>query len=105
MTKQQYFEMCEAMGSEPLEEEIPVDFEDLPSELQQTFYLYNTLQDVWDYMGGNYVGKNLQEFWKLVELQGIPREDIKYYYDIILGIDRVRSNQIRLEQKSKQKPA
>lgn len=105
MTKAQYIEMCEAMGSEPIEEEMPVDFEDLAVEIQQCFQLYNCLQDNWDYMGGNYIGKNLNEFWKLIELLAIPREDYKYYYDVVLQIDLVRSKQIQLEQKSKQKPA
>ena len=33
MTKEQYFEMCEMMGSEPVEDEIPVEFDDLYSEV------------------------------------------------------------------------
>ena len=30
MTKEQYFEMCEALGNEPAESEIPIEFDDFP---------------------------------------------------------------------------
>ena len=56
-------------------------------------------------MGGNYIGKNLNEFWKLIELAKIPIVDYKYYYEIILQVDRIRARQIAQEQKKKQKPA
>ena len=30
MTKEAYFEMCEMLGSEPLESEIPLELDDFP---------------------------------------------------------------------------
>ena len=105
MTKDQYYEMCEALGTTPDENQIPVEFSDLPIEIQECFHIYNSLQDCWDYMGGNYIGKNLNEFWKLIELAKIPIVDYKYYYEIILQVDRIRARQIAQEQKKKQKPA
>ena len=59
MTKEQYFEMCEMLGSEPLEEEIPVELYDLPLEVQEAYWVYTLLNDNWDSFGGNYLGKNL----------------------------------------------
>lgn len=105
MTRERYLEMCEALGNEPVEEEIPVEVEDLPAEVQYCLMLYNLLQDCWDYMGGNYIGKSMGEFWKLVELDEIPLVDRKYYYEIIIHIDSIRAENIRIQQKSKQKPA
>lgn len=105
MTRERYFEMCEMLGSEPLEEEIPIEFDDLPSEIQYCLMIYNLLQDCWDYMGGNYIGKSMAEFWKLVEIDQVPDPDRKYYYEVIVHIDSIRAEQIRAQQKSKQKPA
>lgn len=105
MTKERYFEMCEALGSEPLEEQIPIEFEDLPNDVQYLLQLYNLLQDSWDYMGGNYIGKTMSEFWKFMQLDNIPVEDQKYYYEIIVHIDSIRAENIRQVQKSKEKPA
>ena len=59
MTKDTYFEMCEALGSEPVESEIPVEFDDFPFEVQQAFNAYRMLRDEWDFMNGNYLGKSL----------------------------------------------
>ena len=59
MTKESYFEMCEMMGSEPVESEIPVEFDDFPLEVQQAFNAYRMLRDEWDTMNGNYLGKSL----------------------------------------------
>lgn len=105
MTKQRYFEMCEMLGSEPVEEEIPVESEDLAPEIQQCIYVYNLLQDTWEYMGGNYTGKNMSNFWKLMELDNIPKCDIKYYYEIVMHLDQIRTDYIRKLKEAKEKPA
>ena len=34
MTREQYLEMCEMLGNEPVESEIPIEFEDLALEVQ-----------------------------------------------------------------------
>lgn len=100
MTKQQYFEMCEMMGSEPLESQIPVEYEDLPLEVQEALQLYNTLQDSWDYMGGNYIGKNLSYFGSILQMYQIPLADQSRLYELIVYIDQLRAKQIQ-DQKPK----
>jgi hypothetical protein len=37
MTKEQYFEMCEALGTEPDPLEIPIEFDDLHLEVQEAY--------------------------------------------------------------------
>ena len=59
MTKSEYLDMCEALGNEPLEEEIPVAYEELLLEVQEAISVYRKLQDSWDMMSGTYLGKNL----------------------------------------------
>lgn len=94
MTKEQYFEMCEMLGNEPNESQIPVEYEDLPLEVQDALRIYNTLQDNWDYMGGNYIGKNLHGIRDIFEMNDIEKVDHKSIYELILQIDRIRAKQI-----------
>lgn len=97
MTKEQYFEMCTAMGYEPEEDRIPVDFEDLFTDVQEAFIIYARLQDTWDSMNGIYLGKNLLGIKDLFEILEIPREDWKTVLDLITIIDGYRADEIRRE--------
>ena len=95
MTRDQYFEMCEMLGTEPTESEIPVEFDDFPLEVQVAFRIYNILQDNWDYMGGNYIGKNIAGLRDILDIYEIAKEDHRTVYELILLIDRVRAKQIQ----------
>ena len=106
MTKDQYFEMCELLGTEPIEEEIPLEFEDLVSEVQESIMLYNMFPDNWDSMSGTYLGKNFIGFKDIFEIMEI--EDHKTYFQIISIIDRCRSkiiNDRKPKAPEKKKPA
>ena len=100
MTKAQYFEMCEQLNSEPLEEEIPVEYDDLPAEVQEALQIYNTLQDSWDYMGGNYIGKNMSYFSSVLDMYEVDHKDRRMLYELIVFIDQLRAKQIQ-EKKPK----
>ena len=86
--------MCQAMGTTPLEHEIPMTFEELPFQLQTAFKLYGYLQDEWDYMGGNYIGKKYSDFSMIADIHGIPKEDRLIYLDFLKKIDANRSKAI-----------
>lgn len=94
MTKEAYFEMCEALGSEPLEEEIPVEYDDLLVDVQEALSMYHKLRDEWDGMNGVYIGKSYAGILDIFELQGVPVEDRKTLYDLIGIIDTHRSKAI-----------
>lgn len=101
MTKDAYFEMCEMLGSEPVEEEIPVEMDDFPAEVQGAIGVYYRLRDEWDSMSGTYMGKSyagLQDMFNILE---IPSEDRKWTLDWIATMDNVRAKSIR---DSKPKP-
>ena len=95
MTKDAYFEMCEALGSEPLESEIPVEYDDFPVEVQEAIRIYNNLQDHWDYMGGNYIGKNLNGFKDILSIFEVDPQDYRAVYELIMRIDRIRAKSIQ----------
>lgn len=101
MTKEQYFEMCETMGSEPKESEIPIEFSDLLLEVQEIFLMYNLLQDQWDYMGGNYIGKNLNYIDKIFQIYGVDTELQRFYLEFLLLIDSLRAKHIQNSKPKK----
>jgi hypothetical protein len=104
MSKDQYFEMCEAMGNEPVETEIPVEFEDFPLEVQQAFNAYRMLRDEWDTMTGSYLGKSLIGVKDVLEATEIELSDQKLIIMLIRTIDAVRSDEIN-NKKKMEKPA
>lgn len=95
MTKETYFEMCEMLGSEPLQEEIPVEYEDLMIDVQQAFSVYQKLKDEWDTMNGNYLGKNFSGILDILTILDVPLEDRRTMFDLINIIDEHRSKAIR----------
>lgn len=104
MTKQQYFDLCEAMGSEPVESEIPVEYDDFAAEVQLGMNIYRILRDEWEYIGGNYLGKNINGIFEVFEAFDIDPVDKKFYLELIHTIDSVRIEEIK-KQKPKQEPA
>ena len=98
MTKEQYFEMCEMLGSEPLEEEIPVELADLPLEVQEAYRVYVLLNDNWDSFGGNYLGKNMSGLLDIMNILQI--EDKITILNIIQILDRNRTNQVQAQIKA-----
>lgn len=95
MTKASYLEMCELMGSEPKDSETPVEFNDLVTEVQEAIVLYNNLQDQWDYMGGNYIGKDFSYINTVFDIYNIEPELKKHMFELLNQIDRIRSKQIQ----------
>lgn len=99
MTKDKYFEMCEMLGSESKEDEIPVEYEDLIEDVQYTLSVYNMLQDNWDTMNGNYLGKNMSGLTDVFNVLGV--EDHRTCFFIIQIIDGVRSTLINKKTPAK----
>lgn len=105
MTKEAYFEMCEMLGSEPLDEEIPLELDDFPWLVQQAFVIYGMLSDIWEGMSGSYLGKDYSLLFNLFDLYGIDSAEEKLLAtDFIKQIDAVRSK-ILYEKQKATKPA
>ena len=99
MTKEQYFEMCEQLGTEPSPEEIPVELSDLPDGIQEAFDLYTKLPDRWDTFNGIYQGKDLTRLGVILDIKKV--EDRATALDLILLIDSIREKEISDKQKAK----
>lgn len=100
MTKEAYFEMCEALGNEPVESDIPVEYDDFPLEVQQAMIAYRMLRDEWDSMNGIYLGKSLIGITEVLEATEIDPEDRKFITKLVRVIDEVRIQEINSKQKT-----
>ncbi len=92
--------MCDMLGSDPVDSEIPVEFDDLLLDVQEAMVIYGTLQDNWDTMAGIYLGKNFIGLNDIFDLYGV--EDRKTTFSILRKIDNIRSEII---SSKKRKPA
>jgi hypothetical protein len=99
MTKDQYYQMCELMGSVAREEDVPVEFEDFPAEVQQAFEIYQVLQDVWEGMSGTYMGKNMSGIDDLLNIYQVPQDEKRFILELIALIDSERMKQLSEKRK------
>ena len=104
MTKEAYFEMCEMMGTEPTEADVPVEIDDFPLEVQQALNVYRMLRDEWDTMSGTYLGKTLIGITEVMDATEVEAEDRRLIITLVRMIDSVRQEQINTK-KANQKPA
>jgi hypothetical protein len=102
MTKQQYFDMCDQLGTEPLDNEVPVELDDLPLEVQQALLVYRMLKDDWEGFNGIYLGKSYIGLTEILYYTEIEPVDHKIMLTLIKIIDSIRSNILNEKQK---KPA
>lgn len=100
-----YFELCETLGNEPLEEEIPVEFEDFPQLVQQSFNFYSMLRDNWDPMGGNYLGKDMSTIFEFFRLYDVEKEEQILHMTLIQHIDSARAKLISSKKPKTEKPS
>lgn len=94
MTKESYFEMCAALGTEPIEEEIPIELDDFPEEVQEAINVYYKLRDEWDTMNGVYMGKSYTGLRDILDILEIDIADRKYVLEWISVMDASRSKVI-----------
>jgi hypothetical protein len=102
MSKERYLEMCDMMGSDPVDSEIPVEYEDFPLDVQQALSVYRMLKDEWEGFNGLYLGKSFIGLTEILDYMEVDTSDRKLTVQLIKLIDNVR---IELINKREQKPA
>lgn len=75
--------MCEQLRSEPIPEEIPVDYSDLPEDCHNAIALYNILPDKFDGFAGIYFGKDFSGVGDIMDAINISD---KYHTFLFLNI-------------------
>ena len=102
MSKEHYLEMCEMMGNDPVDSEIPVEYEDFPLDVQQALSVYRMLKDEWEGFNGLYLGKSFIGLTEILDYMEVDTSDRKLTVQLVKLIDSVR---IELINKREQKPA
>ena len=84
MTRERYLEMCEQMGNEPLDEEIPPNYEDMPEVIIVALTTFSLLGDrVYPDIG--YIGKDYTNLDHYIDVFGI--DDKEYFMSILSWLD------------------
>ena len=104
MTKEQYLMMCEQLGNEPLEEEIPVDFEDFPYVIQEAIQIFIILPDVYEGLSGTYMGKNYSLLPYLMDTI-FDVQDKQQMMQFLLTIGKIVMDNRIAEQKIRERKA
>ena len=60
--------MCEQMGWEPKEEDLPQDGSNLSLECQQAQTVLNALPDIWEGMNGTWLGKDYSGLGTIMDI-------------------------------------
>lgn len=100
MTREHYLEMCEVMGKPPLDEDIPPEFDDFPPDIQDSIVIYSYLRDNWEYMNGNYIGKDLTNLFQLFDLFEVEHSSRKLVFQVIRQLDTIRQKLIASKKPS-----
>jgi len=93
--------MCEMLGEEPVEADIPVDPNDFPDLVQQTLAIYSLLEDRWDTMGGGYLGKNYGSVFEFFKIYDLNSSEMMLSLEFLQHIDVVRSKLVAEKIKAK----
>jgi hypothetical protein len=94
--------MCEALGTEPVKEEIPYEREDLSLDTQEVLNMYDKLPARWEGMSGTYLGKDLLLLPLLFEEFDVEPYLKKYTWYIIPIIDSYVAEDIAQQVKRNQ---
>ena len=84
MTRNKYLTMCEQLGKEPNDDEIPPDWEDFPEVMQHAINSFNQLGDrVYPEIG--FVGKDYTNLNHYLEIYDV--NDKEFFLEIISWLD------------------
>lgn len=95
--------MCKMLGSEPIEEELPCEREDLTYDSQLVFNIYDKLPAKWEGFSGQYLGKDLLLLDTLFKHYKFEDYEKNYAWDIIPIIDSYVAEDIAKKIKAKTK--
>lgn len=85
ITVESYLSICEQMGKEPKEEDMPIDWHDLPTSVQYAIHIYNRLGDRLQSEIG-FIGKDYTNLLTLLKLYDIS--SVEFTLDIINWLEK-----------------
>jgi hypothetical protein len=89
------------MGTEIIEEDIPVEQEDLIPEILLAYNIYSLLAPKFDSFNGGYFGKDYSNLKTLFDMYEVSVQEQKEYFKIILILDSIDTEQINNRLKNR----
>jgi len=75
MTRERYFMMCEQLGKEPIDDEIPPDWEDFPEIVVDALSVFSMLGDRM-YPDIGFVGKDFTNLPLYMDIYGVKDKEL-----------------------------
>lgn len=98
MTRERYFKMCEQLGQEPNENEIPPDIEDFPQIAIQALTTFSNLGDrVYPDIG--YMGKDFTTLPYYLEVHGVENKELFLEILTYLESRAIKTSQEQLKRE------
>ena len=97
MNVEQYLAMCEQMGWEPKEEEMPMDPSVLSLRAQQALILLRSLPDLWDCISGSWLGKDYSGLAAIMDIYDM--EDKRKVFELYKEAERELGEYYAQKQK------
>ena len=100
MTRERYFKMCEQIGKEPKEDEIPPDFEDFPAISIHAMNTFSMLGDrIVPDLG--YLGKDFTTLPYYISMYAIEDEDEELVLEILTYLESraIKQSQEQLKRE------
>ena len=91
--------MCEQMGWEPKEEELPQDGSNLSLECQQALTVLNSLPDIWEGMNGTWLGKDYSGLGTIMDIYEI--DDRRAVFTLLKEAESLLGNYYTQQSKSR----
>ena len=100
MNQEQYIDMCEQMGWEIDEKQMPKDPSNLSFEVQQALLVLNVLPDKWEGMSGTWLGKDYAGLDAILRIYEIdkPRD----VFDLLQVAEKELGDYYSHKQKEKE---
>lgn len=92
--------MCEQMGWEPSEEDMPVDPSFLEANAQYALILLNVLPDKWEGMSGSWLGKDYSGLAAIMDIYEI--EDKREVFELLQVAEDELGKYYRQKQKEQE---
>jgi hypothetical protein len=100
MTQERYFKMCEQMGQEPIEDEIPPAIEDFPNIAVSALEVFSQLGNR-IYSDVGFTGKDYTNLPLYMQIYKVPKEDTELFLEILTYLERyaIESSQDSLKKE------
>lgn len=100
MNQDQYIDMCEQMGWEPDESQMPKDPSLLSFEVQQALLLLNVLPDKWEGMSGTWLGKDYAGLDSILTIYQI--DNVRQVFELLQIAEKELGDFYAHKQKEKE---